>query len=160
MALKIGGNTLSCIHMYMFFVHLRRKCSAKKITGERMATFTIETGAVKTDGTCKIYVRMTHNRRIKRIPTGVYVDKKDMTRGGKIKDMTVLNKCADIISQCREFCNRSGFDIAYMTVDELMEKVKSHLAGDERFRLDFIGYVEGLIEIQQLACFYDLFLIY
>ncbi|MDR1407824.1 MAG: site-specific integrase [Tannerella sp.] len=110
-----------------------------------MATFTTEIGTMKADGTCKIYIRLTHDRVIKRIPTGIHVNKSDLTRGGKIKNVIILNKCADIINMCREFCNGKGFDIANMTADELRSRLETYLAGGERFRLDFFAYANEKI---------------
>lgn len=50
-------------------------------------TFRIEvcSSRKRQDGTYNVKIRVTHNRKIKRIATSIYVKKEDMTRGMKIK---------------------------------------------------------------------------
>ena len=69
-----------------------------------MATFKAEVRQdhLREDGTYPIRIRITHNRKVKRIPTSLYVDKKDVTKAGKIKNAAIVDKLEDIIKIYRK----------------------------------------------------------
>ena len=106
-----------------------------------MATFKAEVQNKRADGTYNIRIRVTHNRVVRRLSTNMYVTDADLTRGLKIKNPRVIEKCNDLTSKCREACNTLGYAINALPVDKLVEKLKTYLQGKEHFTLDFIDYM-------------------
>jgi len=111
-----------------------------------MATFKPEIQNKRADGTYNVRIRVTHNRQIKRLSTPIYATSADLTKSLKIKNVQIQNLCDDIIIKCRDFCSGLGFAINTMSIDELVDKLKNHLQGGERFELDFIEYTLKLTE--------------
>jgi hypothetical protein len=58
----------------------------------------------------------------------------------KIKKQGVIDECQRIISQCREACNRLGYALTDMRVEELAENIRNYLSGGDGFQLDFIWF--------------------
>lgn len=110
-----------------------------------MATFKAEvrTDHLREDSTYLIRIRITHNRKVKRIPTNIYVDKKDVTKGGKIKDQRVVDQLEDIIREYRKKANNLSLTIDDMSVDELVEYLTKR---DEVLRVDFFEFSEKWIQ--------------
>ena len=106
-----------------------------------MATFKTEIQNKRADGTYNVRIRITHNRAIRRLSTNIFVTGEDLTKGLKIKNQTVLDQCEDLLRKCREACNALGYGINALEIDELVDKLKMHLQGGERFKLDFINYM-------------------
>ena len=105
-----------------------------------MATFVSEIQNKRADGTYNIRIRITHNRQLRRLSTNLYASTADLTKSLKIKNANLIDQTNDLISQCRKICNDLGFSIVDMSIDELTEKIKSKLKGDEKFQLDFIKF--------------------
>ena len=61
-----------------------------------MATFKYEIfkDRKRIDGTYNVKIRVTHNRKLKRIPTSIYVTKEDITKEFKIKSQNDTEKLA------------------------------------------------------------------
>lgn len=110
-----------------------------------MATFKAEvrTDHLREDNTYPIRIRITHNRKIKRIPTNIYAEKKDVTKAGKIKNAAIVDQLEDIIRGYRKKCTELSMIIEAMSVDELAE----HLTKPEtNGRIDFFEYTESWIK--------------
>jgi integrase len=105
-----------------------------------MATFKYEIQNKRADGTYNVRIRITNNRDVRRLSTNIYVTDADLTRSGKIKNQKVIDNCEDLIRKCREACNELGFGITSITIDRLVEMIKTHLEGKKEFQLDFIEY--------------------
>lgn len=96
----------------------------------------------KMDGTYNVKLRITHHRKSRWVGTNLYAMANDLTRGLKIKDEKLRLACQRLVGDCIEACNEIGFEIERMEVDELTSRLKAILSGEERFRLDFIQYME------------------
>lgn len=107
-----------------------------------MATFKAEVQNKRSDGTYNVRIRVTHNRVIRRLSTNIYVTGDDLTRNLKIKNQSVLDQCEPLLKKCRDYCNTLGFEINNMSIDDLVDKLKSHLEGGDVFHLDFIEYTK------------------
>lgn len=107
-----------------------------------MAAFKAEVQNKRADGTYIVRIRVIRNRVTRRIPTTIYVTDDDLTRGLKIKNVKIINKCDRLIMRCREYCADLGFKINTYSADEVADLIKKHLEGGERFRLNFISYTE------------------
>lgn len=88
-------------------------------------TFRIEvcSSRKRQDGTYNVKIRVTHNRKIKRIATSIYVKKEDMTRGMKIKNQSILDELNKIIDSYRSKCNILSLSINSMSIEEVVEFV-------------------------------------
>ena len=64
-----------------------------------MATFklTIYKNRERPDKTWNVVVRFTHDRKMRYIPTSMYVSKNDLTTSFKIKNQKILDRGEDII---------------------------------------------------------------
>lgn len=114
------------------------------IKTEIMATFKAEVRQdhLREDNTYPIRIRVTHNRKVKRLPTSFYVDKKDVTKAGKIKDASIVDKLEDIIKGYRKKCTELSLVLDDMSVDELVD----HLTRQEdKLSIDFFEYTETWI---------------
>jgi hypothetical protein len=107
-----------------------------------MATFKTEIQNRRADGTYQVRIRVTHNRVVRRISTPLFVTSAELTRGLKIKNTFIIEKCNALISKCRDACNNMD-NIKALPADKLTDKLKAHLQGGERFSLDFIGYMRS-----------------
>lgn len=105
-----------------------------------MATFKIEIQNKRADGTYNVRIRCTHNRKIKRISTNIYITSADLTRSLKIKNQKVLDKCEPLLKKCRDICTNLGFSINSMDIDELVALIKNKLEGGDKFTLEFFTY--------------------
>ena len=74
----------------------------------------------KQDGTYNVKIRVTHKRKVRRYSTPMYATDKDVTRGGKIKNQIILDKCEDTIREWRKRINLLGTAADGMDVTEIM----------------------------------------
>lgn len=105
-----------------------------------MATFKAEIQNKRSDGTYNVRIRITHNRSVRRISTNLFVSGSDITRSLKIKNQQVLGQCDELIKKCRDACNQFGYEINNVSIDQLLDKIKTQLKGGEKFNLDFFSY--------------------
>lgn len=99
----------------------------------------------KLDGTYNIKVRLTHKRQSLKISTPLYVDKSQITRSLKFKDVRIIEATEDIIRKWRGYIIELGLAAESMSVKQLAEYIKDKETGGERFRLDFIEYGRSIL---------------
>ena len=109
-----------------------------------MATFKPEVRMdnLRSDNTYSIRIRITHNRKVKRIPTSIYVDKKEVTKSGKIKNQQIIDQLEDIVREYRKKVTALSVAIEVMTIDELTEYLTKK---DEILKVDFFEFSEKWI---------------
>lgn len=109
-----------------------------------MATFKPEVRMdnLRSDNTYSIRIRITHNRKVKRIPTSIYVDKKEVTKSGKIKNQQIIDQLEDIVREYRKKVTALSVAIEVMTIDELAEYLTKK---DETLKVDFFEFSEKWI---------------
>ena len=56
----------------------------------------------KVDGTFNVKVRITYQRKVKRLPTSIFVEEKDLTGAFKLKNQRVINEVDDLIRSYQE----------------------------------------------------------
>lgn len=74
----------------------------------------------KQDGTYNVKIRVTHKRKVRRYSTPMFATDKDVTRGGKIKNQIILDKCEDTIREWRKRINLLGTAADSMDITEIM----------------------------------------
>lgn len=69
-----------------------------------MATFkpTIFKDRQRDDKTWNVFIRFTHERKVRYISTTMYVTKKDLTASMKIKNQQILDRCDILIKDYRK----------------------------------------------------------
>ncbi|KAA6352387.1 hypothetical protein EZS27_000337 [termite gut metagenome] len=107
-----------------------------------MPTFKIEIQNKRADGTYNVRIRIIHNREVRRLSTNIYVTNADLTRSLKLKNQQVIERCEFLIQRCREACNKLDYGIMALPIDELINRIKTHLTGGNHFHLDFIKYTK------------------
>lgn len=84
-----------------------------------MPSFRAVTLGGRRNGERKVYIRLTHNRKSRHIPTGL-VAMPDDVRGSELTSGALIDKTNAIMREMRENCNKVGTAILSMTVDEVV----------------------------------------
>ena len=103
-------------------------------------------GGRRRDGTWPVYIRVTYKGVSRRLQTTLSCTAEDLTRTGKIKNATILERGQGICAQMREACaSLSPFVIQDWTVDDVVAHIRSQLVG-RSFALDFFQFADGIVE--------------
>lgn len=103
-----------------------------------MATFKPIVGKYKKDdGTHRVYIRVTHNRKYKDVATPFYVNNSQITRSLKIKDASILEQVEQKIAELRREITKIGFAADNLDVSELINLLYSRADN-----IDFIDFIE------------------
>lgn len=91
-----------------------------------MATFkaTIFKDRQRSDKTWNVVIRFTHNRKVRYIPTTMYLTKKDITASFKIKNAETLDRCNDLIKAYRERVNELNLELNDIDIDTIVSYIK------------------------------------
>ena len=91
-----------------------------------MATFkaTIFKDRQREDKTWNVFIRFTHERKVRYIATTMYVTKKDMTASYKIKNQQIIDKCDALIRTYREKIAPLNLNLELndMPIDDIVRK--------------------------------------
>ena len=102
-------------------------------------------GGRRKDGTWPVYIRVTFKGTTRRLPSTLVCTADDLTRSGKIKNATILQKGSELCARMRATCDDlSPFTLEGWTVDDVVAHIRRQLAGDS-FRLDFFTWADGYI---------------
>lgn len=104
-----------------------------------MATFkaTIFKDRQREDKTWNVVIRFTHERKVRYISTTMYVTKKDLTAGFKIKNQLILDKCDALIREYRNRIAKLNLEINSIDIDFIVEYMKSK---EDKSGIDFIAF--------------------
>lgn len=106
----------------------------------------IKPSGKRRDGTWLVRIRVTFNRQVRWIPTNLVCTAADLTRSGKIRNATIIEKANDLIAEMRATVDSlSVFDTDAMTIDELVRHIKGSLT-KEAWRLDFFEFADEYLE--------------
>ncbi len=101
----------------------------------------------RKDGTWNVKIRVTKDRKIKRIPTNYYVSKGSVSRKGEITNLEILKNCQTIIDDYRNIVNSLGDQIDFYNIDHLAKYLVSERKRKKTNDLiDFIALGEEHIE--------------
>lgn len=105
-----------------------------------MATLkaTIKKEKIRSDKTWNVLIRLTHERKIRYISTTMYVLKKDITSGFKIKNQQIIDKCEELIKAYREKINKLNLELNSMDIDSIVDYLKS--SKDDKSGIDFVSF--------------------
>lgn len=113
-----------------------------------MATFkAVPSEHQRQDGKRNIRLRVTHNRKVAYISTNIYANADELTGSThKIKqNSNIASKCEQVIRKCYDYTNGLGFAVNNMSIEDLVERLKSELVGGAAFRLDFFVFAREQI---------------
>ena len=98
-------------------------------------------GGRRKDGTYPVKIRVTFKGVVRRIPTTLVCTDADLTRSGKIKNATILQRAGELITKMRSTCEGlSPFTLEDWTVDDVVNHIRDELSA-EQFRLDFFAFL-------------------
>ena len=105
-----------------------------------MATFkaTIFKDRQREDKTWNVFIRFTHNRKVRYISTTMYVTKKDMTAGFKIKNQQIIENCEELIKAYRDKIAPLNLELNDMPIDDVVEYLKE--SKKDAGGIDFIAF--------------------
>ncbi len=102
-------------------------------------------GGRRRDGIWPVKIRVTFKGVSRRIPTTLACTDQDLTRGGKIKNATTLDKAGELIARMRAAtADLSPFTLEAWDVDQVVEHIRARLS-EQDFRLDFFTYADSVI---------------
>ena len=102
-------------------------------------------GGRRRDGTWPVKIRVTFKGVSRRLPTTLVCEDADLTRSGRIKNNTILEKADELIKRMREACsNLSPFTLEGWTVDEVVAHIRQTL-GAQDFKLDFFEFADSYL---------------
>ena len=103
----------------------------------------IRKGKMRADKTWNVLIRLTYDRRVKYIATNEFVEKKDITASGRIKNKAVVERCEDLIRVYRKRIGELNLEVNAMDIDDVVRYVtmKRNAGG-----LSFTGYAEKWLE--------------
>lgn len=97
-------------------------------------------GGRRKDGTYPVKIRVTFRGVCRRIPTTLVCTDNDLTRSGKVKNATILQKAGELIARMRSACDSlSPFTLESWDVDQVVAHIRTTLTA-QTFRLDFIAF--------------------
>lgn len=92
---------------------------------------------VRADKTWNVVIRLTHERKVRYISTTMYVSKKDITSGYKIKNQQIIIRCEELIAVYRESLRELGLELYPMDIDTIVGYIKS---ANSNTGIDFITF--------------------
>lgn len=99
----------------------------------------------KADGTWPVRIRITFKRQSRRLATSLVCTDNDITRSGRIKNATILDRANTLIGEMRATCaDLSFFTLEEWGIDQVVRHIRSRMAA-ETFRLDFFEFADAYI---------------
>ena len=102
-------------------------------------------GGRRRDGTWPVYIRVTFKGASRRIPSTLTCTAEDLTRSGKIKNATILERGSELCASMRSACEDvTPFTLEGWTVDDVVAHIRDVLTADA-FRLDFFTWADSYL---------------
>lgn len=103
-------------------------------------------GGRRKDGTYPVKIRITFKGVSRRLPTTLVARDADLTRSGRIKNATILEKAGELISRMRATTEGlSPFTLEGWEIDQVVAHIRTALSA-ESFRLDFFAWGREFIQ--------------
>lgn len=98
-------------------------------------------GDKKKDGTYNVKIRVTHQRKVRKVSTNLFATDEDLTRNTyKIKSEFLKDQTGAIITRWRKIVSELGVLTDDMTVDDIIQHIDRREKNGNTFKLDFIKY--------------------
>ena len=101
----------------------------------------IKKGERRSDGAYNVKITFTHNRKVKRIATDLYVTSRDLTKSLDFKENTSVKKEIDnLVFYYHKLCSCIPLNIDQCTMDDIMAYIE---ANKKKYKpIDFIEFAE------------------
>lgn len=97
-------------------------------------------GNKRKDGTWAVYIRVTFKGVSRRLPTNIAAAPGDLTRTGRIKSASILERAGELVSRMRAALGDvTLFEMESWDVDGVVARIRDRL-GAAAFRLDFFEW--------------------
>lgn len=99
----------------------------------------------RKDGTFRVKIRFTQNRKIKRLPTKLLAKKSDLNKSFELKEGTAIKKEADyLIFYYEKICSQLPVDIEQCSIEDIMAYIE---ADKKKYQIiDFIAFSESWMQ--------------
>lgn len=99
-----------------------------------MATFkaTIFKDRMRADKTWSVFIRFTHNRKVRYIPTSIAVQRKDLTASFKIKNQAVADKCDELVLSYRKKLLELDLAVNDLDIDHIVRFLRKTGDGGQK----------------------------
>lgn len=115
-----------------------------------MATFKFYAdNYTREDGLRAVRVRVYHNGASTALSTSYFVDKTQVTKGGKIKDAAIVDACSELIRNWRNTITNYGSAIEALDVKELVAMLKQ--SKGDGVGLDIVEHIYKVAESKRAA---------
>ena len=115
-----------------------------------MATFKFYADSyTREDGLRAVRVRVYHNGASTALSTPYFVDKTQVTKGGKIKDAAIVDACSELIRNWRNTITNYGSAIEALDVKELVAMLKQ--SKGDGVGLDIVEHIYKVAESKRAA---------
>ena len=115
-----------------------------------MATFRFYAdNYTREDGLRAVRVRVYHNGSSTALSTPYFVDKTQVTKGGKIKDAAIVDACSELIRNWRNTITNYGSAIEALDVKELVAMLKQ--SKGDGVGLDIVEHIYKVAESKRAA---------
>lgn len=107
--------------------------------------YEIRSDRPRQNGDLPIRIRFTHNRKNKYISTPWSVSPRQMDTEGRITDYRLDGYVYDLIREFRMKIDELGFRVDSMSVDEVIDYLKTEKEKEKPFALDFVQYTHDFM---------------
>lgn len=108
--------------------------------------YTIREERPRPNGAFPIRIRITHNRKIKYLPTPWSVSPSQIDRDGRITDYRIDGYVYDMVRDIRTKIDELGIRAGEMTIDEIADYIETEEEKSKPFALDFVQYTRGFMD--------------
>lgn len=114
-----------------------------------MATlkYLVRKDKMREDKTWNVVIRLTHDRKVRYLPTTMYATKKDLTSGFNIKNYQIIDKCELLLSEYRKKLIELDLDLFHRDIDTVVELLTRK---DKATDITFSGYAEEWLSKAQI----------
>lgn len=111
-----------------------------------MATFkaTIFKDRQREDKTWSVFIRFTHERKVRYLPTSISVSRKDLTASMRIKNQQVIDKCNDIIYSYRQRIATLDLEVNDFDIDSIVDFIRKMKS--ENGSISFTSYFDDWVK--------------
>lgn len=98
----------------------------------------------RRDGTYNVKIRVTHNSKVMKVATNVYLIDLQLTKKGRIKDQRIVDQLDDIIRRWRNISNQLGVSAEALDVADVVRYIRTTEDNTHEY-IDFIKFSEKCI---------------
>ena len=122
---------MSFLHLFINSLLILNRCN--------MLTFRTEIMPYeqKSDKTYNVKIRITYQRRIRRISTSIFVTKDDLTKSFKLKNPRVVAEADKLIKEYQSICSKLQVELNNYSIDDIINLLK-----EEKTRVKCVDFLK------------------